>query len=77
MYKSLKIEQGDLSHKSKNAITIKEEKSNTTHFHIPLSSNCYGLEGASSTGCRRYGMMLFKTLLNGPIIPVIVMETTW
>lgn len=46
MYKSLKIEQADLSHKSKKAITMKEEKSNTTHIHIPLSSNCYGLEVA-------------------------------
>lgn len=45
MYKSLKIEQEDLSHKFKKAITMKEEKFNTTHFHMPLSSNCYGLEG--------------------------------
>lgn len=46
MYKSLKIEQGDLIQKSKKAITMKEEQSKTTHVHIPLSSNCYGLEGA-------------------------------
>lgn len=49
---------------------MKEEKSNTTHFHIPLSSKFffYSLEGAQD-------MRLFKTLLNEPIIPVIVMET--
>lgn len=46
MYRSLKIEQGGFkSQIQKKAINMKE-KSNTTHFHIPLSCNCYGSEGA-------------------------------
>lgn len=89
MYKSLKIEQegwagvgGDLSHKSQKPNNCERKKSPTQHvFQIPLSCKCYG-----SGGCRcdrKRGDMTLpkkrrrkkkKTLLNEPIIPVIVVE---
>lgn len=51
-------------------------KSNTKHFHISLSRNCYGT--AESQPYRRLkigGKASSKTRLNEPIISVIVMET--
>lgn len=55
---------------------MKEEKSTTTHIHIWLSSNCYGSEGARLYRKQEiWDTGLFKTLLNEPIIPMIVMET--
>lgn len=77
MYKSLKIEQGDLSHKSQKCNNHEGGKSPIQHvftFHSALTGMAW--KEPSSAGSRRYDTTwLFKTLLNEPIIPAIVMET--
>lgn len=72
MYKSLKIEQRHLSHKSKkNAITTREEKSNSNTTPKKKEKRQSVLTVRRSSAVWR-----LQPLLNEPIIPMIAMETT-